>query len=303
MCGVRTTPSPAIVHYPPLMTARRAHRALAFVLVVSACAGGTATARLPSAAGAGAARDPLAAPWVLAPSMAPRTQQLVITARLVTETDSLVREDTLQSALTAEWAVAPGDAPMRWVGRITDFRVRVGALDSAAVPADLVLPLRFEAEGVGAGAQPRLPESEDATCADANAAIVNGWRELWLAPPSPLSPGTTWQDSATYTLCRDGIPLRVHSVRTYVAESATLRDGAAHAAVVRRSRVMLEGTGVQFGDTVRVIGGGSSTVRLLLPLAGTAMTGEGEGVLTLELRGRRRAQRLTQESVLEIRAP
>ena len=125
---------------------------------------------------------------------------------------------------------------------------------------------------------------------------------LMIAPSFVLN-GTAWQDSTAYTLCRDGVPLRVEAVRRYVAESALMRDGVVHVVVVRRSRVMLEGTGVQFGDTVRIIGGGSSTVRLLLPLSGGAMTGEGEGALTLELRGRRRTQRLTQESRLVISAP
>jgi hypothetical protein len=155
----------------------------------------------------------------------------------------------------------------------------------------------------GVGAQPAFLDSAAEPCDRPSAGLVQGWRELWVAPPPVLRPGSEWQDSTTYVVCRDGIPLQVTSLRRYVAESAVLRDSVVHVVVVRRSRVALEGFGLQFGDSVRVIGGGSSTVRLLLPVSGQAMTGDGEGVLTLELRGRRRTQRLTQESRLEIRAP
>lgn len=247
--------------------------------------------------------DLLAAPWVLAASDAPRIQRLELTARLVMEMDTVVREDSVQSSLTAEWAAVPASRPQRWTGSITDFRVRASAADTARVPEGVTLPVRFRAVAAQPGAQPMFESPAAADCVDPAAGVVQGWRELWVSPPPSLRPGTAWQDSTTYTMCRDGVPLRVDAVRSYVAESALMRDSVVHVVVVRRSRVMLEGTGVQFGDTIRIIGGGSSTVRLLLPLSGGAMTGEGEGVLTLELRGRRRTQRLTQESQLEIHAP
>lgn len=285
------------------MIGRHALLVLALPVFTSACAARTETSSAPDPNRPGLVADPLAAPWTIVERAAPRTQRLVLSARLHTEMDSLVREDSVRSTLEAQWVPVPGSAPKRWSGVITAFRVRANVADSAVAPDGVVFPIRFDAVAGTAGTQPTIVAPEAELCETASAGIVQGWRELWVSPPATLRPGTTWQDSTAYTLCRDGIPLLVASVRSYVAESAVLRDSAVHVVVVRRSRVVLEGTGMQFGDTVRVLGGGSSTVRLLLPLSGGAMTGEGEGVLTLELRGRRRTQRLTQQSLLEIHAP
>lgn len=283
------------------MLARHALLTLALPLLGGACAAGPDPSPRPSRTAV--PEDLLAAPWVMVAPDAPRIQRLELAARLLTETDTVAREDSVQSSLTVAWAAVPASNPKQWSGTITDFRVRVTPADSARVPAGVQLPVSFRAVTAESGAQPTFESSASADCADPAAGLVEGWRELWVSPPPSLRPGTTWQDSTTYTLCRDGVPLRVDAVRRYVAESALMRDSIVHVVVVRRSRVMLEGTGLQFGDTVRILGGGSSTVRLMLPLSGGAMTGEGEGVLTLELRGRRRTQRLTQESHLEIHAP
>lgn len=272
------------------------------VLLAAACAAGPDPAGAPGPSRNAAPVDPLAPPWTFSTSQALRTQRLILTARLVTEMDTLVREDSVQSTLEVAWSAQPDRAPVRYAGSVTDFRVRVNA-DTALAPEGVAFPLAFVAEAAGVGSQPRFVTPAPSPCGAPAADLVQGWRELWVSPPASLRPGDAWQDSSAYALCRDGIPLWVTSVRSYVAEAAVSHDSVVHVVVVRRSRVMLEGSGLQFGDTVRIIGGGSSTARLLLPLSGGAMTGDGEGVLTLELRGRRRTQRLTQEHRLEILAP
>lgn len=276
---------------------------LALTGLVAGCAARPDPPDGPRPSRAGAPDDLLAAPWILVAPDAPRVQRLELAARLLTEMGPAVREDSIQSSLTVAWAAVPESLPRRWSGSITDFRVRASPADTARVPEGVLLPVRFRAVAVEGGAQPTFESPAAADCADPAAGLEQGWRELWISPPASLRPGTAWEDSTTYTLCRDGVPLRVETVRSYVAESALMRARVVHVVVVRRARVSLEGTGVQFGDTIHIVGGGSSTVRLLLPLSGGAMTGEGEGVLTLELRGRRRTQRLTQESRLEIHAP
>lgn len=276
--------------------------ALLSLLALAACGGGPAPARVPGAPRAVAAADPLAPPWRIPRDGRLRTQQLVLSARLTTVSDSLIREDSLGSALTAQSSAGEA-APMRWVGMITAFEVRSGLGASPQVPEGVPLPISFVAQESTHETQPEFVIPVSGDCGSVAAAVVQGWRELWVAVPQELRPGDRWQDSSAYVVCRDGIPLRVTAVRMFEAEGAELRDGAAHVVVSRRSRLSFAGEGVQFGDSVTVVGSATGTARLYFPLAGGAFTGAGESVLRLELRGRRRQQHLTQESRLEIRAP
>lgn len=279
-------------------------RALALLplLALAACRGGPSPARSPSAARPAAAATPLAPPWRVVRDGRLRTQQVVLTARLTSVTDSLIREDSLASALTVQWS-APGAAPYRWAGMVTAFTVRSGIGASPETPTGLSLPISFVAAESTPDVQPEIliPSPDD--CGSLGAAVVQGWREAWLAVPPELRPGDRWRDSSAYVICRDGIPLRVTAVREFEAQGAEMREGAVHVVVSRHSRLSLEGRGVQFGDSVTIIGAATGTARLFLPLSGGPFTGAGEGVLRLELRGRRRSQHLTQESRLEIRAP
>jgi hypothetical protein len=276
--------------------------ALLPLLALAACGSGPAPVRAPGAPRAVAAPDPLAPPWRVPRDGRLRTQQLVLSARLTSVTDSVIREDSLGSALTAQWSAGEA-APVRWVGMVTAFEVRSGIAGPPRVPEGVVLPISFVAQESTSGTQPEfvIPSSDD--CGSLAAAVVQGWRELWVTLPQELRPGDRWQDSSAYIVCRDGIPLRVTAVREFEAEGAELRDGVARVVVSRRSRLSFAGEGVQFGDSVAVTGSAAGTARLSFPLAGGAFTGDGESVLRLELRGRRRQQHLTQESRLEIRAP
>lgn len=292
------TPTPALVHYPPEMRSL----ALLSLLALAACGGRPAPVRVPGPTRVTAAADPLAPPWRIPRDGRLRTQQLVLTARLTSVTDSVMREDSLGSTMTAQWSA--GDArPVRLAGMITAFEVRSGLGAPWQSPAGIALPISFLAVASADDTQPEILIPPSADCESLAAAVVQGWRELWVSVPQELRPGDRWQDSSSYVVCRDGIPLRVTAVREFEAEGAELRGGVAHVVVSRRSRLSLDGRGVQFGDSVALVGSATGSARLYFPLAGGAFTGAGEGVLRLELRGRRREQRLTQESRLEIRAP
>lgn len=217
--------------------------------------------------------------------------------------DTLTRTDTVASRTWLEWSSVPGSQPQRVVGMVRDFAVQAGG-DSTWMPvAGLAFPVTFAALVDGSGQQPRFESPDPAGC-DPRTAAVQALRDAWSAPPEALAIGTTWSDSATYTICRDGVLLRAAGRRSYTVDGAELRDDRLVLRVQRRADVQIDGRGIQFGDSVTVTGRSMSQGTLLLSLDGGAIvSGDIRSELRLEMRGRRRTQQLVQDGVLEIRLP
>jgi hypothetical protein len=250
-----------------------------------------------------AARDSLAGPWTLRNLGRPRTQVVTLSAVLRSQVDTLVREDTLASQTVLEWSAVPDAAPPRIVGMVRDFAIIIGADSSWRPVADPPMPVSFVAVQPQPETQPSFTMPADTACSP-RAAVVQALRETWLSPPSRLAVGTRWRDSSEYTLCRDGIPLAVRSVRTYEVEGAEVSDGRLVLRVRRESSTTLAGHGLQFGDSITVTGTGRARATLSLALDGAAIvSGSGTSELRLELQGRRRTQQLVQHGALVIRAP
>lgn len=282
-------------------------RRLPLVLAALVLACGPATSgrgRTPSARTVPAAAfDSLAGPWVLRNIGRPRTQVVTLSAVLRSRVDTVQREDTLASQTVLEWSLVPDATPRRAVGMVRAFSTIVGS-DSAWQPVTgLPMPVTFAAEQPRPDAQLVFITPADTAC-DARAAVVQTLRETWLTPPASLTRGTTWQDSTTYPLCRDGIILRVESRRSFRVEDAIPRDGILALRIHRETVSSLAGRGLQFGDSIVVTGSGRSTATLDVSLDGAAiLAGSGSSELRLQLQGRRRTQELVQHGALIIRAP
>lgn len=298
---MRSSPSRVAVY-------RSVMRGAFVVLLAWALAGCGATAAGPRSRPARAddvavARDSLAGPWTLRNLGRPRTQVVTLSAVLRSQLDSAVREDTLASQTLLEWSAVPEATPPRIVGMVRDFSLIIGADSSWRPVADPPMPVSFSAERPRADAQPTFVQPSEAAC-DARAAVVQALRETWLAPPPELAVGTRWRDSTEYTLCRDGIPLAIRSVRTYEVEGAEVSGGELVVRVLRETATALDGRGLQFGDSVAVTGSGHASATLRLSLDGAAIvSGTGTSELRLQLQGRRRTQQLVQHGALVIRAP
>jgi hypothetical protein len=224
-------------------------------------------------------------------------------AVLRSSVDTLVRTDSVASRTVLEWSTVSGSQPLRLVGMVRDFAVQASGDRTWHGLPELTFPVTFAARVAGLGHQPVFETPDPAGC-DARSAAVQVLRDAWVAAPSSLTLGTTWSDSSTYTLCRDGVQLQAASTRRYVVDSAAVHDGRLVLRVRRESDVELGGRGVQFGDSIQVTGRSTSEGTLFLSLDGGAITsGLIRSTLTLELRGRRRTQQLVQNGVLEIRAP
>ncbi|MBA3854360.1 MAG: hypothetical protein C0503_08095 [Gemmatimonas sp.] len=249
------------------------------------------------------APDSLAGPWRFRTLGRPRSQLVTLSAVLQSRVDSVVREDTLASQALLEWSLVPDAAPARVVGMVRGFSVIVGSDSTWRPLPELAMPVSFAAAQLAPGLQPTFTMPADTAC-HARAAVVQALRETWVAPPARVARGSTWRDSAEYPLCRDGILLRVRSVRQFTVEDAVARDGQLALRVRRESTSSLSGEGLQFGDSIHVTGAGQATALLELSLDGAAiLVGEGSSELRLQLKGRRRTQDLVQHGALIIRTP
>ncbi len=285
----------------------RMSRGLVFGLFffVAGCGGGGAvSARQPGPARTvEPSRDSLAGPWIIRGAERPRAQRVDLTAVLESRVDSLVRMDTIATRAWYHWSENPGTARVRVAGSVHAFAVRRGSDSLWRVLDTPQLPVSFVAEVPWAGGAPQLQLPLVGGC-DAQAALVSGWRETWVAPPREVSLGTAWRDSSNSPLCRDGIVLQSMAVRDFVVEGVVLREGRLRVVVRRNSRAVITGRGVQFGDSVRFVGEATGVARLeLLPEGAVIASGVGSSELRLTMRGRRRTQELVQRSALVIAIP
>lgn len=279
-------------------------RAIVATLLMACAAPTPAPASRPVAEqpAAPVAVDPLSAPWVPEITRGSVTQELRLEAELVSRVDTTERVDTIRTILTAEWSRVTGDGAPRISGLLTTFRLSADT-SAPVVPAGLLLPLPFTALDAIGAMSARLTRPEPAGCGlDAAAAL--GVRELLLAMPRRLDVGTTWSDSARYTICRDSIPLSVESVREYRVTGAERGESGVVVLLSRRSRVTMRGEGRQYGEAIAIDATGDGTAQLAVRLTGAYIVrGSGESTLRMTMRGRRRSQELTQHTRIEMLAP
>lgn len=278
---------------------------LTALVAASACApraNGRVPAR-PTATMPVAVADSLRGPWRLRNVERPRAAIVEMRAELRSSIDTISRMDTVASRTRLEWSAVPGSQPQRVVGMVREFAVQAAGDSTWVSVPGLEFPITFAALVDGPGEQPRFESPNPAGC-DAHAAAVQALRDAWIAPPQVLAIGTAWEDSTSYTICRDGVLLRASGGRGYVVDGAELRDDRLVLRVLRVSAVQVGGRGVQFGDSVTVTGRSASQGMLFVSLDGGAIVhGRIRSELQLQLQGRRRTQQLVQDGVLEIRTP
>ncbi len=248
------------------------------------------------------ARDPLQAPWSLVRGAGSFAHTIRLSSALVSRVDSIERVDSTTVTLGVNWSRLAGGEPARLSGLITEYRLAAGIAEPAEIPG-LSLPLAFGGtEGRGAE-QAQLEVPSSGACG-VQAAVMQHLRELLVSPPPSLREGTRWADSASYSLCRDSIPLRVRSVRTFRVVGAERRGTDVVVLVDRSSAITLAGTGAQFGESLTIAGEGSGTMRLELRTSdATLHAARGEVELRMTMRGRRRSQELRQHTRIEIVSP
>lgn len=214
------------------------------------------------------------------------------------------RTDTIASDIVVSWSQVPDSLPPRYVGLVERYQVRLGSDTAWQTPPGLSLPAAFVAVQERPRSQPLLVNPAGGRCDLPTAAAAEAWRDTWMRVPEHLRPGDRWSDTSDYTLCRDSIPLMVHAEREFTVEGARMGAAGRLLLLRRQSRLRLEGSGVQFGDTVRITGEGEGDVQLTVALRdGRVVAADGTTVLQMLLEGKRRRQQLEQRSTITIDVP
>ncbi len=251
----------------------------------------------PASAPAPAART--GGSWAYRPSMQRQLFVIDQKATVAIRSDTATYADTISSHAEISFTfTAPGASASGTVGA---FLVQASGR-AAATPAGLVTPFPFHGEYTARGTQLdfTLPR-EMSPCSSSALAVAQSMRDLWFRAPDTLRVGVTWEDSASYVACRDGVPMRTTVHRSFRITSAEEKDGHALLTLARASRSAIDGAGSQFGEPVTI--NGSGTGQLVYSLdAGTGeiISANGSATLDLSLRSRLRTQAVHQAAQVRI---
>ena len=241
-------------------------------------------------------------PWVYRPSMKQQHFLLDQRAVLSIRADTSVRADTVSSHTEVAFTAAP--AAIGISGTVAAFLVQ-SAGRGATVPAGLAIPFPFRGEYSTRASQLEFSSPREVVqCESTSLAVAQSLRDLWFRPPDTLRVGTTWEDSSSYVLCRDGIPLGAMVHRRFRVSGTTERAGRLLLTVSRTSRTVIEGTGAQFGEAVGVTGAGSGQLAYEFdPQNGEVVSASGDATLDLSLRSRLRTQVVRQAVEIRLGRP
>ena len=260
--------------------------------LLAACSSGTVPNQVLTKPAPATAPPPVAraaGPWLYHASAQRQQfsvdQRATITIRL----DSAARTDTVSTH--AEVSFTAAQVTNGVSGTVNTFRVQNGG-GAAVVPAGITVPFPVRGEYSARASQLDFTTPhESASCASAALSVTQSLRDLWFRPPDTLRVGTTWQDSASYVVCRDGIPLRAASHRSFRVTGTVERDGRLLLTIARTSSTTIDGNGAQFGETVSVGGAASGQIAYELdPATGEVGSAVGNATLDLTVRSRLRTQ-------------
>ncbi|MBI1808379.1 MAG: hypothetical protein HYR75_00660 [Gemmatimonadetes bacterium] len=213
------------------------------------------------------------------------------------EQDSVVHVDSVASHVDVSFAMARTGY---FAGHVTAFHA-LGPGGSSAVPAALVLPLPFSGRIDTKGTVALVPPSPSSECSSPAPAVVLSSRDLWIRVPDTVRVGSTWDDSSTTSLCRDGIPLLSTIRRSYRVEKTEMRGSVLALVVSRDQRSSLDGAGSQRGEPVRISGTGEGRMTLSLAAStGAVLEAAGHSTLTLTFTSARRTQHVQQFVVTSV---
>lgn len=233
----------------------------------------------------------------------PTRHQFVVAQRalLTIRQDTTTRTDSVFSRTEVGYTVFASTG--RLTGSVTTFRAQLGT-GVAATPSGLRVPFTFVGT-LSASRHTQLeflsPAGATTPCASVALSVSHSLRDLWFQPPDTLHVGTSWEDSATVMVCRDGVPLRSIVRRTFRVRSADGAAGRVILTVVRTSRAIIEGEGAQSGEAVKVNGDSAGElVYVIDPATGTILSAEGVSTLHLQLSSRLRNQEIRQTAEMRI---
>jgi hypothetical protein len=219
-------------------------------------------------------------------------------AQLTIREDAVVSLDSVSSHAEVSFSVAAQAS--RVAGAVTAFSVQHSGR-VATVPQGLSLPFPFVATYAQDARQLVFIAPSASPCLTPTVTVLNSLRDLWFQMPDSVRVGTTWDDSASYASCRDGVPLRSDVRRTFRVSSVSEPGGHVLLLLRRGSRTTISGHGTLTGEPVNVEGLGTGEIEYTIdPLLGELLSAHGSFSLELTLHGKARAQTVRQAGDIRI---
>ncbi len=213
--------------------------------------------------------------------------------------DSSAKTDTVSSHAEISYTASPAARSVN--GSVEAFLVD-GTGHTPATPTGLTTPFPLRAEYSARAVQLDFTAPRDATpCGSTALAAVQSLRDLWIKPPDTLRIGTSWTDSSSYIVCRDGLALRATVRRNFSVSGVAETSGRVLLSIARTSQTAIDGNGAQFGEAVDVKGTGRGQLFYMLdPATGEIASASGTSSLELSLRSKLRTQVVTQSVTTQI---
>lgn len=235
--------------------------------------------------------------WLYRPSSQRQSFIVDQSATIVIRQDTATRTDTVSShtevAFTSTSSAVSGNVNAFLVG---------SAGHPAATPPGLTIPFSVHAGYSARALQLDFDAPRDVSnCSSTALTVAQSLRDLWFRPTDTLRVGTTWEDSSSYVICRDGIPLRATARRMFRVTGSVERDGRTLLEISRMARTAIDGSGAQFGEAITVSGTGSGQlVYDFDPASGEVVSASGTATLDLSMRSRVRTQAIRQTAEIRI---
>jgi hypothetical protein len=219
-------------------------------------------------------------------------------AQLVIREDAAASVDSVSSH--AEVAFSVSALTNQVTGVVTAFSARHSG-EVGAVPQGLSLPLPFTATFGDGGRELIFVAPSAPSCLSPSVPVLHTLRDLWFKTPDTLRVGTTWADSASYSSCRDGVPLRSVVTRTFRVTSGGRLGGRLQLIVRRVLQTTINGDGTLAGEPVSVRGTGTGELEYTLdPVGGEVVSARGSSSLELTFHGKLRTQTVRQAGEIRI---
>jgi hypothetical protein len=207
--------------------------------------------------------------------------------------------DSVTSLTYISYTLRPRDDEVLVTGSIDSFVVTpADSITAAGRP--MAFPIYFSARMDDTGHIREFSSPDTSSCGSAAGALLGIARDLLVAVPSSLLPGSEWEDSTSSVACRGDIPITVATVRRHRLDSGSASTGLLR--ILRQSELDIVGTGTRRVQTTTVRGRGQGTMEIFLdPANGVFRGAAGESLTELTFDAASRRERFRQHVRLQIR--
>jgi hypothetical protein len=212
-------------------------------------------------------------------------------------------KDTLITTGSLTYTIHRSNDTLLVIAKV-DSLVVASTRDTSAVARRLAVPVAVELRPIVDSLSTTVVDSMVIppgcdSMEDAARAIA---RDLHIRIASGIHPGQQWTDSSSALVCRGGIPMIATTISTFEVQGMQSAGDTTILPIMRRSSLILAGSGMQGSRRIAVTGEGTSETLFRYELAaGALLDGRGESTLRLRFETIQQTEQVSQRSSSRIR--